>query len=49
MPEGIEYRVDVLDTWNMTVTEMDRIYSGTFTIHWPSSQYIAVRIYNGDK
>jgi hypothetical protein len=32
----------------MTVTEMDSIYSGTFTINWPSSQYIAVRIYNVD-
>ncbi|MQY77685.1 MAG: DUF5060 domain-containing protein [Bacteroidetes bacterium] len=48
MPEGIEYRVDVLDTWNMTVTEMDRTYSGTFTINWPSSNYVAVRIYNAD-
>ena len=48
MPEGIKYRVDILDTWNMTATEMDRIYSGTFTINWSSSQYIAVRIYNTD-
>lgn len=45
MPDGINYKVDVLDTWNMTVTEMDSIYSGTFTINWPSSQYMAVRIY----
>jgi hypothetical protein len=45
MPEGIKYRVDVLDTWNMTVTELDSTYSGTFTIKWPSSKYIAVRIY----
>ena len=45
MPEGINYRVDVLDSWNMTVTEMDSIYSGTFTINWPSRKYIAVRIY----
>lgn len=48
MPEEMEYRVDVLDTWNMTVTEIDGTYSGTITINWPSSKYIAVRIYNAD-
>ncbi len=48
MSKRIKYRVDVLDTWNMTVTEMDSIYSGTFTINWPSSNYVAVRIYNTD-
>ena len=46
MPEGKEYMVDVLDTWNMTITEMDSIYSGTFKIRWPSSKYMAVRIYH---
>jgi len=46
MPEGKEYQVDVLDTWNMTVAEMDGIYSGTFTIKWPSGKYMAVRIFN---
>ena len=44
-PAGKQYYADVLDTWNMTVTEKG-IYSGTFTITWPSNQYIAVRIYN---
>ena len=48
MPEGVEYKVDVLDTWNMAVTEMDSVYSGTFKMKWPSSQYIAVRMYNAD-
>jgi hypothetical protein len=46
VPEGKEYLVDVLDTWNMTVTEMDGIYSGTFKIRWPSGKYMAVRIYH---
>jgi hypothetical protein len=48
MPDGIEDKVDVLDTWNMAVTEMDSIYSGTFEIKWPSNQYIAVRMYNAE-
>jgi len=46
MPEGREYRVDVLDTWNMTVTEMESSYSGTFAISWPENEYIAVRVYS---
>lgn len=46
VPEGKEYLVDVLDTWNMTVTEMDGLYSGTFKITWPSGKYMAVRIYH---
>jgi len=48
MPEGMKYKVDVLDTWNMTVTAVDGTYSGTFTISWPEAKYIAVRIYNID-
>lgn len=48
MPKAIDYSVDVLDTWNMTVSECDSIYSGTFTIDWPSSSFIAVRIYRAD-
>lgn len=48
LPEGNEYQVDVLDTWNMTVNEMKGTYSGTFTINWPSSKYVAIRIYNAD-
>jgi hypothetical protein len=48
MPEGIAYHVDVLDTWNMTVTETDSLYSGTFTIKWPSAKYMGVRIFRSD-
>jgi hypothetical protein len=46
--EGLKYNVDALDTWNMTVAEMEGIYSGMFTINGPSRKYIAVRIYNVD-
>jgi hypothetical protein len=48
MPVGKGYQVDVLDTWNMTVTEVDGVYSGTFTITWPSGKYMAVRIYHSE-
>jgi hypothetical protein len=48
MPDGIEYRVDVLDTRNMTVSEMEGTYSGIFTINWPSNKHMAVRIYKNN-
>jgi len=44
MPKGNEYRVDVIDTWKMTVNELDEIYSGDFIISWPTNKYMAVRI-----
>lgn len=37
------YRVEVIDTWNMTVTEIG-IYSGRFRILLPGQEYIAVRL-----
>jgi hypothetical protein len=44
MGEGKKYKVDIIDTWNMTVTELDEIYSGNFRIDMPGKQYIAIRM-----
>jgi hypothetical protein len=41
---AVEYTVDVIDTWDMTVTRLDGVYSGRFTIPLPGKQYIAVRL-----
>lgn len=38
-----KYRVEVIDTWNMTVTDMG-VFSGTFKISLPGREYMAVRI-----
>ncbi|PJJ70643.1 uncharacterized protein DUF4038 [Diaminobutyricimonas aerilata] len=38
------YTVDVIDTWQMTVTRLDGTYAGRFTIPLPGRQYIAVRL-----
>jgi hypothetical protein len=43
MPEGKKYKVDVIDTWNMTVTEAGT-FSGDFRIDMPGKQYMAVRM-----
>ncbi|MDR2931772.1 MAG: DUF5605 domain-containing protein, partial [Oscillospiraceae bacterium] len=43
LSESARYRVEVIDTWEMTITDAGT-HSGTFTIALPKKQYIAVRI-----
>lgn len=45
MPEGKKYKADIIDTWDMTITEAG-IYSGDFRIDLPGKQYMAVRLTN---
>ena len=44
MPAERPFRVDVIDTWNMTVDELPDSYEGTFRIELPGRQYMAVRM-----
>ncbi|MBP3704392.1 MAG: DUF5605 domain-containing protein, partial [Clostridia bacterium] len=41
-PEA-KYRVEVIDTWNMTITDAG-VHSGKFRIGLPGREYMAVRI-----
>jgi hypothetical protein len=41
---AVSYAVDVIDTWNMTVTRLAGEYSGRFRIDLPGRPYIAVRL-----
>jgi hypothetical protein len=38
------YQVDVIDTWEMTVTPVEGTFQGTFKIDLPGKPYMAVRI-----
>jgi hypothetical protein len=38
------FKVDVIDTWNMTAEEQPGAFSGTFRIDLPGRQYMAVRM-----
>lgn len=38
-----DWILDVLDTWNMTVTPLEGVHSGNATIPLPGKQYVAVR------
>ncbi|MCM8710016.1 DUF5605 domain-containing protein [Clostridium sp. SYSU_GA19001] len=44
MPKDKKYKIDIIDTWNMTITELQGTYSGSFRIDMPGKQYIAVRM-----
>lgn len=39
----VEYTVDVIDTWNMTVERLPGTVSGRFTVDMPGKPYIALR------
>ncbi len=44
LPEDGEFTVEIIDTWNMTITKLDGEYSGEIRVDLPAKQYIAVRI-----
>jgi hypothetical protein len=44
LPEGGKYKVDVIDTWEMTITTLDKVYEGKFEIPLPGKPRLAVRV-----
>ena len=43
LPENKTYRIDIIDTWNMTVTEAEQAATGSVRVKLPRRKYIAVR------
>ncbi|MGW8949517.1 DUF5605 domain-containing protein [Streptomyces sp. NPDC055709] len=44
LPAGAAYRVDVIDTWNMTVRPLEGTRTGCFEVELPAEQYFAIRL-----
>lgn len=44
MSTCVNYRVELIDTWEMTITPLEGTFSGTFTIDMPGKPYMAVRM-----
>lgn len=44
LPEGFRYRLDLIDTWEMTVTPVEGEYTGTCRVELPGKPYQALRI-----
>jgi len=42
--DGVTYKAEVIDTWNMTITDVGE-YSGIFTIQLPGREYMAIRLW----
>ena len=43
LPEGGSYRIDIIDTWNMTITCFADAATGTVEVELPRQQYLALR------
>jgi len=44
LPKDAFYQVEIIDTWNMTITPIQKKFSGRSMIELPAKPYIAVRI-----
>ncbi|MGM0474372.1 MAG: DUF5605 domain-containing protein [Bacteroidota bacterium] len=44
LPGERSYRVEIIDTWNMTIDTLDETFEGEFSIDLPGKPYMAVRI-----
>jgi hypothetical protein len=44
LPNDASYQVEVIDTWNMTITPLQNKFTGRSLIELPAKPYIAVRI-----
>lgn len=44
LPEDGRFRIDVIDTWEMTITPLEGEYAGKTTIQLPGRPYVAVRV-----
>ena len=43
LPNDVKFRLELIDTWNMTITQVDSVYSGSFEIKLPGTLWMAVR------
>ena len=43
-PSGVQFEIDIVDTWNMTIETLPETYEGRFSIDLPGRQYMAIRL-----
>lgn len=44
LPDNVNFRIEVIDTWNMEIVPQEGIYSGKVEINMPGKPWMAVRI-----
>jgi hypothetical protein len=42
LPEDRQFRIEILDAWNMTITEVPGVFSGKCRVDLPGKQYIGL-------
>lgn len=48
VPAGMTAKIDIIDTWNMTIEELPGVHQGSVRVPLPARPYIAVRMRNAD-
>ncbi|MFT3888185.1 MAG: DUF5605 domain-containing protein [Arachnia sp.] len=48
LPPGMTALVDVVDTWNMTVTPVPGVHTGALRVDLPARPYVAIRLREAD-
>ncbi|MBN1895265.1 DUF5605 domain-containing protein [bacterium] len=48
LPEDVKFKVEVIDTWNMTLTPVEGLFSGNAEIRLPGTPWMAVRAVAAD-
>jgi hypothetical protein len=43
LPEGVSFRAEVIDPWEMTVTPLGELQKGKFVLKLPGRPHLAVR------
>jgi hypothetical protein len=43
LPKDVKFRLELIDTWNMTIKKIDGVFSGTVEIKLPGTLWMAVR------
>lgn len=44
LPEGISFEGHIIDTWNMTISPLNKVYEGKCMVEMPGKPYVALRL-----
>ena len=44
LPEDVAFKIEIIDTWEMTIEEVHGTFSGEFDLELPGKPYTALRI-----
>lgn len=48
LPENKKYKIEIIDTWDMTIEELEGVFSGETRVPLPTKPYMALRVRSVD-